>query len=135
MIRRPPRSTLFPYTTLFRSVETGQDIMIAGFIVGGGNGAGKVMIRALGPSLSQAGVARALPDPKLSLRNANGTELQANDDWPDTQATEIEATGIAPPNTLESAIVTTLPSGSYTAIVQDVKSNTGVALVEVYNLR
>ena len=69
------------------------------------------------------------------LRNANGTELQANDDWADTQGIEIEATGLAPPNTLESAIVTTLPSGSYTAIVQDVKSNTGVALVEVYNLR
>src|SRR5256884_5486030 len=26
MIRRPPRSTLFPYTTLFRSVERGVDI-------------------------------------------------------------------------------------------------------------
>src|SRR5256886_11675410 len=26
MIRRPPRSTLFPYTTLFRSVITGQSI-------------------------------------------------------------------------------------------------------------
>src|ERR1044071_10382194 len=25
MIRRPPRSTLFPYTTLFRSVQHGRD--------------------------------------------------------------------------------------------------------------
>src|SRR3712207_6917457 len=26
MIRRPPRSTLFPYTTLFRSLETADDL-------------------------------------------------------------------------------------------------------------
>jgi len=61
--------------------------------------------------------------------------LASNDDWADTQPLEIEATGIAPSSTLESAIVTTLPSGSYTAIVEDLKGNSGVALVEVYNLR
>src|SRR5256885_16939106 len=27
MIRRPPRSTLFPYTTLFRSIAVGEDII------------------------------------------------------------------------------------------------------------
>jgi hypothetical protein len=116
-------------------VETGNDVMIAGFIVGGGNGAGKVMIRALGPSLAQFGITRVLPDPTLSLRDANGNVLQSNDDWPDTQAAEIEGTGIAPSSTFESAIVTYLPGGAYTAIVEDLKGNTGVALVEVYNLR
>ena len=94
------------------------------------------MIRALGPSLTQVGITRVLPDPTLSLRDAQGTELLANDDWvSSTQAAEIEATGIAPQSTLESAIVAYLPSGAYTAIVQDLKANTGVALVEVYNLR
>ena len=116
-------------------VQTGENVMIAGFFVAGGNGAGKVMIRALGPSLSEAGITRVLPDPVLSLRNASGTQLASNDDWADTQPLEIEATGIAPSSTLESAIVTTLPSGSYTAIVEDLKGNSGVALVEVYNLR
>src|SRR3712207_8958038 len=29
MIRRPPRSTLFPYTTLFRSAEEPEDFVIA----------------------------------------------------------------------------------------------------------
>ena len=115
-------------------VETGNDVMIAGFIVGGGNGAGNVMIRALGPSLTQAGVTRVLPDPKLTLHDANGERI-SNDDWTDAQATEIVATGIAPSNSLESAIVTTLPNGAYTAIVQDLKGESGVALVEVYNLR
>ncbi|HEY2139217.1 MAG TPA: NHL repeat-containing protein [Chthoniobacterales bacterium] len=116
-------------------VETGNDDKIAGFIVNGGNGAGRVMIRALGPSLAHAGITRVLPDPELSLFDAQGNQLQSNDDWPDTQAAEIEGTGIAPSSTLESAIVAYLPSGAYTAIVQDVKGSTGVGLIEVYNLR
>ncbi|PYI92760.1 MAG: hypothetical protein DME97_08015 [Verrucomicrobia bacterium] len=116
-------------------VEPGQDFMIAGFITGGGNGAGKVLIRALGPSLTQYGITRVLPDPTLVLNNKDGTIMISNDDWADTQAAEIEGTGLAPQSSLESAIVAYLPSGAYTATVKDLKGNTGVALVEVYNLR
>src|SRR2546429_8602177 len=39
MIRRPPRSTLFPYTTLFRSVETARQ-RARGFHVRGAEGLG-----------------------------------------------------------------------------------------------
>jgi hypothetical protein len=74
-------------------------------------------------------------DPTLSLRNANGVQLLFNDDWADTQSTEIAGTGIAPSNGLESAIVTTLITGSYTAIVEGFNNSSGVALIEVYNLR
>jgi hypothetical protein len=116
-------------------VQTSQNVLIAGFIVAGGNGAGKVMIRGLGPSLTQAGVTGVLHDPTLSLFDANGGLLATNDDWADTQPVEIQATGIPPPSSLESAIVTTLVSGAYTAIVEDVNGTSGVALVEVYNLR
>jgi hypothetical protein len=116
-------------------VQTNQNVLIAGFIVGGGNGAGKVIVRALGPSLTQASVTGVLPDPKVSLFNANGNQLAFNDDWADTQATEIESTGIAPPNSLESAIVATLTTGAYTAIVEDFNGNSGVGLIEVYNIR
>jgi hypothetical protein len=80
-------------------------------------------------------VTGALPDPKLSLFNADGVLLLDNDDWADRQATEINSTGIAPSNRLESAIVTSLPNGAYTAIVEDLNGDPGVALVEVYNLR
>src|SRR3712207_8226070 len=40
MIRRPPRSTLFPYTTLFRSAEFGEDVR--GFTVDGSEGFDKL---------------------------------------------------------------------------------------------
>ncbi|MEY2557737.1 MAG: hypothetical protein QOE34_1162 [Verrucomicrobiota bacterium] len=116
-------------------VGTGENVMIGGFIIGGGNGAGKVIIRALGPSLADAGVTGVLSDPTITLRDANGLQLAFNDDWAETQPTEIYETGIPPPNGFESAIVTTLPSGHYTAVVQGVKSGTGVGLIEVYNLR
>ena len=107
--------------------------MIGGFIIGG-NGA-EVVIRAIGPSLTQFGISGALSDPVLSLRNAQGTELAANDDWLDTQPAVILASGLAPSNELESAIVTTLPNGSYTAIVSGYHNATGVGLIEVYNVR
>lgn len=114
-------------------VETGNNVMIGGFIIGG-NGA-EVIIRAIGPSLTQFGISGALSDPVLSLRNAQGTELAANDDWRDTQQVVIQATGIPPSNGLESAIVITLPNGAYTAIVSGYQGATGVGLVEVYNLQ
>jgi sugar lactone lactonase YvrE len=114
-------------------IETGTNVMIGGFIVG--NNGAEVIVRALGPSLSQFGISGALSDPVLSLRNAQGTEVAANDDWHDSQPAVIQATGIPPSNSLESAIVTTLANGSYTAIVSGYHDATGVGLVEVYNLQ
>jgi hypothetical protein len=116
-------------------VETGENVMIGGFILGGGNGAGKVIVRAVGPSLAKAGVAAPLADPMAELRDASGTLLASNDEWKATQQVEIEGTGVAPTNDHESAIVATLPSGNYTAIVKGFNGKTGVALVEVYNLQ
>jgi len=116
-------------------VQTGDNRMMAGFIVAGGNGAGKILIRGLGPSLSDAGTADVLPNPALSLRDGNGNQLASNNDWTDSQAAEIVTTGIPPNNALESAMVVTLPSGTYTAILSDQDSNSGVGLIEVYNLR
>jgi plastocyanin len=115
-------------------VETGDKVMIGGFILGGGGGSASVLVRALGPTLTQFGVPDALADPTLELRDANGILVRANDNWKDTQQTEIEATGLQPPNDFESAVFETLPPGGYTAIVAGQGGLTGVALVEVYRL-
>jgi uncharacterized repeat protein (TIGR03803 family) len=117
-------------------VDTGDSVMIGGLIVGEG-AAGEmatVLVRALGPSLSNAGIHGALPDTTLSLRGANGAILAENDDWKDSQQTEIEATTVPPTDARESAIVFTLTPGNYTAIVRGKNDSTGVGLVEVYNL-
>lgn len=116
-------------------VQTGDDRMMAGFIVAGGNGAGKIVIRGLGPSLADAGTANVLPNPALSLRDGNGNQIASNNDWTDSQAAELVTTGIPPNNGLESAMVVTLPSGTYTAILSDEDGKSGVGLIEVYNLR
>jgi hypothetical protein len=116
-------------------VGTNENVMIGGFIMGGnGQADGKVVIRAIGPSLAAFGIANVLQDPFLELHNANGTTIQANDDWQQTQATEISQTGLAPTDVRESAMVTTLPDGNYTAIVRGKNNATGVAVVEVYSL-
>jgi plastocyanin len=115
-------------------VETGSNVMIGGFILGGGGATTTVLVRAIGPTLTQFGVADALGNPTLELRDVNGTLILANDDWKETQQMEIEATGLQPQNDLESAVLETLAPGAYTAIVSGSGGLTGVALVEVYRL-
>jgi hypothetical protein len=116
-------------------VDTGSNIVIAGFILGNNGGDDRIVVRGLGPSLTAAGVANALADPTLELRDNNGALLVANNDWQDNpaQAAELTAAGLAPTNNLESAIATTLPPGLYTALLAGLNNGTGVGLVEVYD--
>ena len=117
-------------------VEAGDNVMIGGLIAGGNGGADtRVLLRAIGPSLAAGGVAGALQDPLLELRDANGNVVRENDNWQDSQQAEIEATTIPPSNGAESAIVVTLPPGNYTAIVRGKNDASGVGLVEVYNVQ
>jgi hypothetical protein len=113
-------------------VQTGNDVMIAGVIVQFHNK--QVIVRALGPTLTGFGVPNALADPTLEIRDVNGALLAFNDDWKDAQQTAIAATGFAPPNDFESAIVGTLSPGNYTAIVRGFNNASGNALIEVYGL-
>lgn len=115
-------------------VKTGDNVMVAGFIIGGMQSK-KLVLRAIGPSLSRAGVAAPLADPTLELHNANGALLQSNDNWSQSpNARAISNSGLAPTNPRESAIYATLNPGSYTAIVRGVNNGTGTAVVEVYDL-
>jgi hypothetical protein len=114
-------------------VETGDNVMIGGFIVQGG-AAQRVIVRAIGPSLTGLGVPDALADPILELHDAAGNLIAVNDDWGNTQRAEIAQTLLQPSNDLESAIVATLNPGSYTAVVRGKNNTTGVTLVEVYRL-
>jgi hypothetical protein len=116
-------------------VETGDNAMIGGFILGGAGASSRVVVRAIGPSLGALGVAGALSDPTLELKDANGSTVMSNDDWRQTQEAEIIATGLAPTDNRESALVVSLPNGSYTGIVRGAGNTTGVGLVEVYNLQ
>jgi glucose/arabinose dehydrogenase len=118
------------------SVQTGTNVLIAGFIVGNNIGAAKVVVRGIGPSLAQSGITNPLLDPTLELRNNNGVLLIGNDNWQDnaSQAARISAAGLAPADPLESAVFASLVPGTYTAIVAGKNGGTGVGVVEVYNL-
>jgi hypothetical protein len=112
-------------------VGTGANVMIGGVIVTDDK---TVLVRALGPTLSQFGLPNVLADPALELRNAQGTLVDSNDNWQTSpQKTQIQGTGFAPPNAVEPAVYDSLPTGNYTAIVRGVgPAPTGTALVEVY---
>jgi hypothetical protein len=113
-------------------VQTGDNVMIGGFINQGAVPI-QVLVRGIGPSLTPFGVSGALANPVLELHKPDGTVVM-NDDWMTDQKADIMATGLAPANALESAILVTLPVGEglYTAIVSGVNGTTGVALVEAY---
>jgi hypothetical protein len=116
-------------------VGTDNDIVIAGFILGSQDGNDRIIVRGLGPSLTGLGVSSALPDPKLELRDQNGSLLKANNDWQDdpAQAAELTAAGLALANPLESGLLATLSPGAYTALLLGVNNGTGNGLVEVYD--
>jgi hypothetical protein len=116
-------------------VSTGDNIVIAGFTLGNHSGAGEVVVRGLGPSLAAAGVANALADPMLELRDSNGALLVTDNNWADNpgQAAELTSSGLAPTGNLESAIAASLPPGAYTALLSGMNGSAGIGLVEVYD--
>ena len=130
-------------------VQTGDNVVIGGFIVERAQPnfspapPKRVIIRAIGPELTQYGIPNALANPTLELHDGTGALIASNNNWAATiiggiitsnQVHEIQASGYAPTDPLESAIIAALPAGNYTAIVRGVNNMTGVALVEVYDL-
>jgi hypothetical protein len=118
-------------------VQTGNNVMIGGFILGDSNNGTSVVVRGIGPSLSQFGLSNVLADPTLELRDSNGTLLVLNDNWQDDSASaaQLTARGLAPQNSLESGIFAPLPAGAFTAILVGKNGGSGIGLVEIYNVR
>jgi Putative Ig domain len=117
-------------------VQTGNNVMIGGFVVRGASGSINLIVRALGPTLGQPpfNVPGVLADPTLQLYNGNGTAMAFNNNWKDSQQIQIQNTGRQPKNNLEPAIAVTVSPGNYTAIVRGNNNTTGIGLVEVYQV-
>ena len=114
-------------------VGVGDEVLIGGFIAGG-HTAKKIIVRALGPSLGGSGLT-VLADPMVELHGSDGQLIASNDDWASgSQQSEIIATGLQPGNAKESALIATIASGNYTAIVQGADGGAGIGLVEIYDL-
>jgi hypothetical protein len=114
---------------------TGNNVLIDGLIIGGRTSK-NILLRAIGPELHARGVTGELHDPVLELHDANGALLRKNDNWRDApNRAQIQASGLAPTDNRESAILMTLAPGNYTAIVRGVNGTTGVALAEFFTLK
>ncbi|HEX8076784.1 MAG TPA: Ig-like domain repeat protein, partial [Chthoniobacterales bacterium] len=132
----PPTPTPTPSQALNLStrvrVETGSRLMIGGFIITG-NQQKSVVLRGMGPSLAKFGITDLLLDPVLQLRGSSGNLIFENDNWKDTQRTQIEGTPFQPTDDRESVIVTTLAPGAYTALLTGKNGTTGIGAVEIYD--
>ncbi len=108
----------------------GDDVIVGGFIVSG-TGNKRIVLRALGPSLTQNGVSGALADPVISLYDAGGVLMESNDNRLDLGGV---VNPLLPPNPAEAYLTAILPPGSYTTVVEGVGGSAGVALVEAYDI-
>lgn len=132
MTSRPPRSSHLTNISTRALVGIDPNVLIAGLSV---QSRGKtVLVRALGPTLANYGIPAPLANPTLELRDAQGNVIAFNDNWQSSQATEISASGYAPPNSAEPAVIRALTPANYTAVVRGFNNGAGVALVEVYAL-
>jgi hypothetical protein len=113
------------------NVQSGDNVLIGGFIIAG-NTSKPIVLRAIGPSLTNAGVDGALSDPTLHLYDSSGKLIAWNDNW--MSATEPLVASLVPRDTRESVISATLPPGAYTAVLQSADADSGVALLELYDL-
>ena len=117
-------------------VDSGDNAMIGGFIIGPASGGSTtVVVRAIGPSLTNFGVSGALPDPTVELHDGNGATIAFNDNWADDANQSSIPQSLKPGDQHESALYRVLPPGNYTAIMRGSGNSTGIGLVEVYNLQ
>lgn len=118
-------------------VQTGQNVMIAGFMLGVNNGNRNIAVRGRGPSLAQFGLTNVLADPTLEVHNGNGSIMVSNDDWMSdpVSAAQLTANGLALTDPKESGIFITLPQGSYTAVLAGAGGGTGIGVVEIYSVQ
>jgi cytochrome c peroxidase len=128
----PPASQTVNLSTRMH-VLTGNKVGIGGFIITG-VAPKRVLVRALGPSLSQFGLSTLLADPTLTLNGPAGFAPIVNDNWKSSQQDVINATGLAPGNDLEPAVVATLAPGNYTAVLSGANGGTGIGILEIYDL-
>jgi photosystem II stability/assembly factor-like uncharacterized protein len=125
-------------------VGTGDNVLIEGFIVQGPAGSiKKILVRAIGPSLTPFGITDALANPTLEIHDSTNATIATNDNWKTTQVggiitgdqfAEINASQLAPTNDLESAIIANLAPGSYTAVVRGSGNTVGTGVVDAFDL-
>jgi hypothetical protein len=115
-------------------VGPGDDVLIGGIIITG-VAPQAVLFRGIGPDLANFGVSNALSHPELQLHDQNGNLIASNDSWRTDQEAEIEATGLAPGNDNDAAILATLQPAAYTAILRGSGDTTGIALIEAYAIQ
>jgi hypothetical protein len=117
-------------------VQSGDNVMIGGFTLGGSALNSRVAVRGIGPSLNQFGLANVLADPTLELHDSNGTTLISNDNWEDdpVSASQLILYNLAPQDFRESGIFASMSPGAFTAILAGKNGGVGIALVEIYNI-
>jgi hypothetical protein len=121
-------------------VGADEKVLTAGFVIDGST-SNTVLIRGIGPTLSlKFGLPRALARTRIAIYRAGDRDaFITNEVWGDdediVETSDLVGAFKLPRGLRDSAVLATLPPGAYTAVVSGVDRDTGIALVEVYEVR
>lgn len=128
------------------NVGTGDQVLIAGFVVTGSGAPRQLLLRGVGPELAAHGVTSPMADPQIVLYNGAGVQLGSNDDW-GTAATsnEVSASVLTAAasgsgafalttGSKDAAMIATVAPGLYSLQLFGKNSSTGIALAEIYDV-
>jgi len=115
---------------------TGDRTLMAGFVVAG-TGSKPLLVRAVGPTLANFGVANPLADPGIEVLSRLGLPIASNGDWGNSAAlatlfNQVGAFALTP-GSRDAAVQTTAVPGTYTAVVGGGGTTPAAALIEVYD--
>jgi hypothetical protein len=130
-LSQPPTATVANMSA--RGLIASGNVLLGGVTVAG-RASQTVLFRAIGPDLISQGIPFALRNPTLEVYDSNGTLVASNDNWKSNQQAQIEATGLAPGDDRDAAILLNLQPGFYTALVRGAGGTIGIAQAEAYAL-
>jgi len=130
-LSQPPTATVANMSA--RGLIASGNVLLGGVTVAG-RASQTVLFRAIGPDLISQGIPFALRNPTLEVYDSNGTLVASNDNWKSNQQAPIEATGLAPGDDRDAAILLNLQPGFYTALVRGAGGTIGIAQAEAYAL-
>jgi sugar lactone lactonase YvrE len=116
-------------------VGTGADALSAGFVILG-SGSKTVLIRGVGPTLSEFGVSGALTNPHIELYTSDHQKIAENDDWNSALVStfdKVQAFQFVL-GSKDSALLINLTEGVYSATLTGVNGGTGEGMIEVYEV-
>lgn len=135
-----PKVVLNRLVNLSARIVVNDTPVIIGFVING-EGAKKLLVRAVGPTLTQFGVSGVMEDPKLSVTSMGRPTSVDINDWGDFRdkaalvaATTATGAFALPEGSKDAAALVDATPGLYTVMISKNSARGGEVIVEIYEV-